>query len=90
MKRELKLTSDGSYVRSMCPIDEHYHSIHGAVQESEHVFIKYGIQTLFKSNIRVLEVGLGTCLNALLTALWSENNGTSVDYTGIEGLSIKG
>ena len=67
MKRELKLTSDGSYTLYVPELDEHYHSIHGAVR-IEHVFIKYGIQTLFKSNIRVLEVGLGTCLNALLTA----------------------
>ena len=61
MKRELKLTSDGSYTLYVPELDEHYHSIHGAVQESEHVFIKYGIQTLCKSNIRVLEDGLGTC-----------------------------
>ncbi|MBL6660312.1 MAG: tRNA (5-methylaminomethyl-2-thiouridine)(34)-methyltransferase MnmD [Crocinitomicaceae bacterium] len=89
MNRELKLTSDGSYTLYVPELDEHYHSIHGAVQESEHVFIKYGIQTLFKSNIRVLEVGLGTCLNALLTAIWSENIGTSVDYTGIEAFPLK-
>ena len=43
MKRELKLTSDGSYTLYVPELDEHYHSIHGAVQESEHVFIKYGI-----------------------------------------------
>jgi len=89
MKRELKLTSDGSYTLYLPELDEHYHSIHGAVQESEHVFIKNGIQTLFKSNIRVLEVGLGTCLNALLTAIWSENNDASVDYTGIEAYPLK-
>ena len=89
MNRELKLTSDGSYTLYVPELDEHYHSIHGAVQESEHVFIKYGIQTLFKSNIRVLEVGLGTCLNALLTAIWSEHNGSSVDYTGIEAYPLK-
>lgn len=88
MKRDLKLTSDGSYTLYVPELDEHYHSIHGAVRESEHVFIKYGIQTLFKSNIRVLEVGLGTCLNALLTAIWSDNNGTSVDYTGIEAYPL--
>lgn len=88
MKRELKITSDGSYTLYVPELDEHYHSIHGAVQESKHVFIKYGIQTLFKSNIRVLEIGLGTSLNALLTAIWSENTGVSVDYTGIEAYPL--
>ena len=34
MNRELKLTSDGSYTLYVPELDEHYHSIHGAVQES--------------------------------------------------------
>ena len=71
MKREIKTTSDGSHTLYVPHLDEHYHSIHGAIQESRHVFIESGIKSLFKSPIKVLEVGFGTGLNALLTALWS-------------------
>ena len=88
MKREIKMTSDGSLTLYVPELDEHYHSIHGAIQESQHVFINHGIQSLFKSPIKVLEVGLGTGLNALLTSLWSITHDTEVEYTGIEAYPL--
>ena len=88
MKKEIKITSDGSHTLYVPELDEHYHSIHGAIQESQHVFINNGIHSLFKSPIKVLEVGFGTGLNALLTALWSLEENTSVDYTGVEAFPI--
>lgn len=88
MKREIKMTSDGSHTLYVPELDEHYHSIHGAIQESRHVFINHGIQTLFKSPIQLLEVGLGTGLNALLTSIWSLNTNTEVHYTGVEAYPL--
>ena len=49
------------------PTDEHYHSIHGALTESQHVFIDAGLNAIQKNEIHLLEVGLGTALNARLT-----------------------
>ena len=74
MKREIKMTADGSQTLYVPEIDEHYHSIHGAVQESDHVFIDKGIDALFLKEVKVLEVGFGTGLNCLLTALWSDKH----------------
>lgn len=90
MKRTLTKTADGSYTLYVPELDEHYHSIHGALQEAEHVFIKHGIE-LFKhqDRIQVLEMGLGTCLNAFLTSRWSLENGKDVRYVGVEAYPVE-
>ena len=79
-------TADGSSSIYVEELDEHYHSIHGAVQESEHIFIKSGLwadnlQSL--DTISVLEVGFGTGLNALLTC-FSTTKTQKICYTAIE------
>jgi tRNA U34 5-methylaminomethyl-2-thiouridine-forming methyltransferase MnmC len=70
-KQELSLTitEDGSSTLYNHSKQEHYHSIHGAVQESVHVFINAGLQHMLKSRqkLSILEIGFGTGLNALLT-----------------------
>lgn len=65
----IEITEDGSVTLFSDRVKETYHSIHGAVQESNHVFIKAGLQTMIdrKDVINILEVGFGTGLNALLT-----------------------
>lgn len=65
-------------------LDVFHHSVHGAVQESMHVFIDTGLKQLAASRIDVLEVGLGTGLNALLTWIFATENGRSVRYTALE------
>ncbi len=89
MKTELKVTSDGSHTLYVPELDEHYHSVHGAIQESMHVFIDKGIDALFCKRVEVLEIGFGTGLNALLTALWSMKHGLRVDYVGIEPFPLQ-
>ena len=71
MSRKLVTTSDGSHTLFVPELGEHYHSIHGAVQESNHVFIKHGLEALPTDNasLYIFEMGLGTGLNLLLTAL---------------------
>jgi tRNA U34 5-methylaminomethyl-2-thiouridine-forming methyltransferase MnmC len=64
-------TTDGSHTIKNESTGDTYHSVHGAVQESQHVFIKSGLEYFLaqhpKQRIRILEVGFGTGLNALLT-----------------------
>lgn len=60
-------TSDGSYTLYVPDLEEHYHSTNGAIQESEHVFIKTGLKNFVQKHISILEIGFGTGLNALLT-----------------------
>lgn len=86
MEKKLVTTSDGSHTLYLPGIDEHYHSTHGALQESRHVFIGKGWNLLDKSiePVNVLEVGFGTGLNALLTLIESEKDKRKVHYIGIE------
>jgi tRNA U34 5-methylaminomethyl-2-thiouridine-forming methyltransferase MnmC len=69
MNSELILTEDGSHTLFVPEIDECYHSSHGAIQESRYIFIEAGLKQCAKSEIRVLEIGFGTGLNAFLTLL---------------------
>lgn len=81
---EIIITGDGSHSLYVEYLDEHYHSINGAITESQHVFIEAGFKQLKGSNIRILEMGFGTGLNALLTFAEAQASGISVFYTGIE------
>lgn len=86
------LTSDGSNTLLNTKIDEPYHSIHGAIAESLHVFILQGLEYQLAntnlSSIRILEVGFGTALNALLTLNISNEQRVKVDYTALESNPI--
>ena len=82
------ISKDGSSTLFAPHFDEHYHSIHGAIQESMHVFIEAGLRALEKEELRILEMGLGTGLNAVLTALHKEER--SIHYTGIEAFPVAG
>lgn len=84
MKRELKQTRDGSRTLFVPELNEHYHSVHGAVTESLHVFIQNGLRYAQEkfSKINLLEVGMGTGLNAALTLQHSGNN--EMHYTALE------
>jgi tRNA U34 5-methylaminomethyl-2-thiouridine-forming methyltransferase MnmC len=84
MERELRLTEDGSHTLIAKELDEPYHSIHGAVQESLHVFIDQGFISIPKSPVRILELGLGTGLNLLLTLVEAELSGREVFYHAVE------
>ena len=64
---ELKISGDGSHTLYMPELEEHYHSVNGAINESMHVFIQAGFRHCQKDVISILEIGLGTGLNAFLT-----------------------
>jgi tRNA U34 5-methylaminomethyl-2-thiouridine-forming methyltransferase MnmC len=88
MERKLILTSDGSHSISVPGLNVAYHSIHGAVQESLHVFIESGflfkIKQLPDNQLKIFEVGFGTGLNALLTLIEAEKLKTKIYYEAIE------
>ncbi len=85
-KRQIVKTSDGSATLYVPGLDEHYHSTHGALQEAKHVFIKMGLDLVSakSTNINLLEIGLGTGLNALLTYQYALDHQISIKYTGVE------
>lgn len=91
MKRELRLTSDGSPTLYVSQLDETYHSMHGSVQEARHVFIENGLRFVAAESkkVNILEVGFGTGLNALLTAQYAKENALSVHYVGLEAYPVE-
>ena len=80
------LTNDGSHsIRS----ERHgstYHSRHGAVAESEHVYIDAGLRFMADKlqEINILEAGFGTGLNAFMTLLEAEKLQVPIRYLGLE------
>lgn len=85
MKRELIRTKDNSYTLFVPELDEHYHSIHGALAEAEHIFIDAGLKPIEDRNsISILEIGFGSGLNACLTALYADAQGLNIFYQGLE------
>jgi tRNA U34 5-methylaminomethyl-2-thiouridine-forming methyltransferase MnmC len=84
MKPEIRTTEDGSHTLFVKNLGEPYHSLHGALTESNHVFITNGFLYHQKKTMTVLEVGFGTGLNCLLTAIEAANRKIKVNYIGIE------
>ncbi|MBE8713686.1 tRNA (5-methylaminomethyl-2-thiouridine)(34)-methyltransferase MnmD [Sphingobacterium hungaricum] len=86
------ITNDGSKTLFHEAIGEHYHSKHGALQESKHVFLKSGLQYALEKNeltaVSILEVGFGTGLNFILTADFCTQNNLQLDYCGIEAYPL--
>ncbi|MRI02032.1 tRNA (5-methylaminomethyl-2-thiouridine)(34)-methyltransferase MnmD [Kriegella sp. EG-1] len=88
MNRKIITTSDGSKTIQIEELNEQYHSIHGAVQEAKHVFIKNGLNLFRDQEISILEIGFGTGLNALITLMCSKSSNLKVNYTGIEAYPV--
>ncbi|MEP6750739.1 MAG: tRNA (5-methylaminomethyl-2-thiouridine)(34)-methyltransferase MnmD [Bacteroidota bacterium] len=88
MKKEIIVTGDGSHSIAIPEMDVTYHSSHGAIQESMHVFIQSGLRYFpadkKQENISILEMGFGTGLNALLTIAEAGKNQQKIYYESIE------
>lgn len=93
LKREIITTSDGSTTIYFPELNEHYHSKHGAINEAEHVFIKNGLDHYLENNdvdqLRILEIGFGTGLNAFITFLNAVQRNQKVNYVGVEAYPIQ-
>jgi tRNA U34 5-methylaminomethyl-2-thiouridine-forming methyltransferase MnmC len=90
MDREIRITGDGSHTVFVNQLEEPYHSIHGALQESAHVFINQGFMSLNQLEVRILELGFGTGLNALLTLSESLKSHQQVYYHTVEKYPLSG
>jgi len=104
MMLEIVTTEDGSNTIYNPEVGENYHSIHGALQESKHVFVNSGLcyfldkqqasskslpgEETFNSIVSILEVGFGTGLNFLLSADLCTEKKIDLDYTGIEAYPL--
>ncbi len=88
MNLKIIKTGDGSDTLYNKEIDETYHSLHGSVTESKHVYINAGLENFLgknkKQSISILEVGLGTGLNLLLTLKYAKKNNLKIQYHAIE------
>lgn len=83
-------TADGSDTIFSSSINENYHSSHGAVQESKHIFIDAGFMHVApgRATLNILEVGFGTGLNGLLTFAEAAEAGIIIAYTAIEAFPL--
>ena len=91
-KLQFITTADGSKTIFNPAIGENYHSKHGALQESKHVFLKSGLEYFLEkentSSVSILEVGFGTGLNFLLSADYCIKKHINLDYIGIEAYPL--
>ena len=91
---ELHTTEDGSLTLYAPTFGEHYHSTHGAVQESEHIYLGLALRERMSSwregdaPLRLFEVGFGTGLNALLSWREAEERHIPLQYYSIEKFPI--
>ncbi|MFA6087943.1 tRNA (5-methylaminomethyl-2-thiouridine)(34)-methyltransferase MnmD [Mucilaginibacter sp.] len=91
---QIVTTADGSNTIYNAHVGENYHSRNGALQESRHVFIQEGLQYFLENTtdltpaVSILEVGFGTGLNFLLSAVFCTEQQLQLRYTGIEAYPL--
>lgn len=83
-KRHIVVTDDGSTSLDIPEMNEMYHSRKGARTESQHVYIDNGLKNADSNSISVLEVGLGTGLNAILSFYHALEQDLSMRYVALE------
>jgi tRNA U34 5-methylaminomethyl-2-thiouridine-forming methyltransferase MnmC len=84
---ELFVTGDGSHTVMSKQFDAMYHSRHGAIQETNTVFIEAGLKYLIDNGykeVSILEIGFGTGLNAYMTYLESQKQNITINYVTLE------
>jgi len=91
-------TADGSDTLQAAETGVTYHSLHGAVTESRHVFVGAGLEHCWSKGqwsfrdppcMKVLELGLGSGLNAALGLEWCREKAVlQMEYTALEPHSL--
>lgn len=89
MERKIITTADGSKTIRIEDWNEQYHSVHGAIQEAYHVFVKNGLSLFQDRDLSILEIGFGTGLNAFITLLESRKYGLKINYRAVEAYPVK-
>ncbi|RYY62300.1 MAG: SAM-dependent methyltransferase [Chitinophagaceae bacterium] len=94
MLRKIILTEDGSHTVLAGEKKLAFHSKHGALQESAHVYIHSAFDFVTAAHpgkgVKIFEMGFGTGLNSLLTYKKATENNIHVDYTTIETEPLTG
>jgi tRNA U34 5-methylaminomethyl-2-thiouridine-forming methyltransferase MnmC len=90
---QIQTTQDGSHTLHATQFEVDYHSKYGAIQEAETVFINAALLAFAENiapetTITILEMGLGTGLNALMTFAAAIEHNLSVEYVAIEAYPI--
>jgi tRNA U34 5-methylaminomethyl-2-thiouridine-forming methyltransferase MnmC len=82
----IRTTADGSHTLLRPDLDETYHSTQGALEEALHVYVRAGLQVAqtMRRDLRILEIGFGTGLNALLTLLERRLSVDTTAYVSVE------
>lgn len=94
MKADVRLvvTADGSHTVVNEALGKSYHSVYGAYQESQRVYIEIGLLEAFArfptEDLHIFEMGFGTALNAMLTAREAELHQRSVSYTAVDAYPL--
>lgn len=85
-------TLDGSYTLLDTALNQTYHSVNGALQEAEHVFLQNGLIRYLRlseaSTVNILEIGFGTGMNFLVTADYCQKHHIRLNYTGVEPFPV--
>lgn len=87
MKITIETTADGSPTLYREDLDEHYHSVKGALAESLHVYLEAGWRKASETGrrpISIFEVGFGTGLNAAITATHALETQIPTEYHSTE------
>lgn len=81
-------TEDGSHSLFVPALNETYHSFHGAIRESQHIYINMGLKHWLGKfpgkNAAILEVGFGTGLNVLLSLQFAFLHKSAFHFTTLE------
>ena len=88
--QRVRITDDGFTTLFSTTFNQYYHSVRGALDETQRVYIELGLLAKMQETkeISVLEIGFGTGLNALVTALEAQKNNLQVHYTTLEPFPI--
>jgi len=87
MLKDIQETGDGFLTRFHPRFQQTYHSMHGALQEAQHVFLRESLveeRLRLGHRTRILEVGFGLGLNFLMTCRMAQNAATTIEYTALE------
>lgn len=86
MDRKIIITGDNSKTLLIPELNETYHSTKGALTETNHVFIRMGLQEFApkQKSVRIFEMGFGTGLNLLACLQFIEKSPIQINYTTLE------
>ncbi len=85
----VEITADGSATLFVKNLDEHYHSVKGALSESLHIYRDCAfLHRSDGSPLRLLEIGFGTGLNAAVTAM-AANSASPIHYISLEKFPVE-